>query len=425
MKTAKPFEFRVDSISRRVVFFAGLLIIVVLLLYIAKWAFANMISSRADRTEIADVAVSLAPDDPQTHYAAAVLYDKTFLPQDQVRSLTEYEMAVSRAPENYLLWLEYGKALSRAGDAERAEAALRRAEMLAPNYSVVHWTLGNALVRAGKLDEGFAEISRAVESDPNYAAPAVAIAYSLYDSDLSQIRRVVGESPGAKGALALALAKAKRYDEAVDAWNSIRPAGMDDSLSEVRRSLSSELLSAKKFVLTESVIATGNDSGGPAPGQIYDGGFEQGIKIENASVFEWQITPGTQPQVVQNTRQPHGGAKSLVLLFNSNDGNGLRHLSQTVAVHPGGKYSFHGFYHSDLKSASPLVWQIVNASNNIVIAELPLKDPAADWTPFSITFAVPADTDGVVIRLARAGCGSSICPISGSVWLDDLSLSPL
>src|SRR5262245_36770735 len=137
MKTVKPFEFKVDSISRRIVFFAILLVIAVLHWYVAKWAFANMVSLRADRTEIADIAVGLAPDDPQTHYAAAVLYDKTFLPQDQARSLSEYEMAVSRAPENYLLWLEYGKALARGGDAEKAEAALRRAEKLAPNYSVV------------------------------------------------------------------------------------------------------------------------------------------------------------------------------------------------------------------------------------------------------------------------------------------------
>jgi hypothetical protein len=424
MKTVKPFAFRIDSISRRIVFFTVLLIVVALHWYIAKWAFANMVSSRADRPEIADIAVNLAPDDPQTHYAAAVLYDKTFLPQDQAHSLSEYEWAVSRAPENYLLWLEYGKALARGGDSDKAEAALRHAEMLAPNYSIVHWTLGNAFVREGKLDEGFAEIGRAVESDPSYASPAVAIAYALYEGDLSQIRRVVGESPGAKGALALTLARARRYDDAVEVWNSIPPAGIDNSLSEVRRSLSSELLSAKKFLLTEAVSRNGN-SGGPAPGQIYDGGFEQGIKVDNAAVFEWQITQGSQPQVVQNTRQPHSGAKSLVLLFNSNDGNGLRQLSQIIAIRTGAKYSFSGYYHSDLKSASPLVWQIVNASNNMVIAELPLRGPAADWTPFSITFAVPADTDGIIVRLSRAGCGSSICPISGSVWLDDLSLLPL
>jgi tetratricopeptide (TPR) repeat protein len=425
MKTGKPFEFKIDSISRRIGFFAILLVVVVLHWYIAKWAFANMVSSRADRTEIADIAVSLAPGDPQTHYAAAVLYDKTFLPQDQARSLSEYESAVSRAPENYLLWLEYGKALARGGDADRAETALRHAEELAPTYSVVHWTLGNALVRNGKLDQGFAEISRAIASDPSYASPAVTMAFSLYEGDLSQIRRVVGESPGAKGALALALAKAKRYDEAVEVWNSIPSASIDDTLLEVRHSLSGELLSAKKFRLAESVNGAGNDSGGPAPSQIYDGGFEQGIKIDNASIFEWQITQGTQPQVVQNTRQPHGGAKSLVLIFNSNDGNGLRQLSQTIAVRPGGKYSFHGFYHSDLKSASPLIWQIASASSNTVITEVPLKDPAADWTPFAVTFAVPPDTDGIVVRLTRGSCGSAICQINGSIWLDDLNLSQL
>jgi len=71
-----------------------------------------------------------------------------------------------------------------------------------------------------------------------------------------------------------------------------------------------------------------------------------------------------------------------------------------------------------------MTWQIANASNAGLLAELPLKDPAAGWVQFSMGFTVPADTDGIILRLTRQSCGSSICPISGSIWFDDLSLSP-
>jgi len=385
---------------------------------IGKWGFANMVSTRADNTEIADMAVGLGPKDPQTHYAAAVVYDKTFLASDQQRSLSEYETATALSPHSYLLWLEYGKALGRIGD-DRAEAAFRRAQELAPNYASVQWALGNLLVREGKQDEGFAQIRRAVEGDDTLAAPAVAFAYQLFNGDANAVKQNVGSTPEATAALALTLARDKRYDDAAAVWRSMGDAAASDSLTERRRTLMNSFIAAKKFRLAFAVSPDAA-AGGASPEQINDGGFERSIKLENAGPFEWQISPGSQPQPLQSTSQQHGGQRALVLRFSSNDGSGLRQLSQTVVVTPGAKYDLRGFYRSDVKSDSQPIWQIVAASS--VLAEVPVSTAAADWTPFGATFTVPADTDGVEIRLIVKGCDSAICPISGSLWLDDLNI---
>jgi len=413
-------NLNIDTASRKAVVITACLIVLVVFWFIGKWGFADMVALRTDRTDIADLIVNWAPSDPQTHFAAAVLYDKTFLPQDAARSLAEYERAAALSPDNYLLWLEYGKALSRSGDSQKAEAALRQALALAPNYALVHWTLGNTLVRDGKSDEGFAEISKAVAADETYAKPAIMIAYSFFDGDLAKIRNVVGREPASDATLALTLAGDKRFDDAVAVWTSIGSTSDDAQLAQARTALTSALLSAKKFVQARRVDVAANAE----IGNINDGGFEQNVKLQNAGPFDWQITQGTQPQIAQSTQQPHGGERSLVLVFSSKDGSGLRQMSQTVAVEPGRRYVFRGFYHSDLKSESPMTWQIANASNAGLLAELPLKDPAAGWVQFSMGFTVPADTDGIILRLTRQSCGSSICPISGSIWFDDLSLSP-
>ena len=68
-------------------FFAAALVLIVISVYIGKWGFTNMASSNADSTELADLLIGLAPSDPQTHYSAAVLYNKKFLPADQERSV--------------------------------------------------------------------------------------------------------------------------------------------------------------------------------------------------------------------------------------------------------------------------------------------------------------------------------------------------
>jgi len=415
----KKLDLEIDTAFGKAALIMACLILLAVLWFIGIWGFADMVALRADRTDIADMAVDWAPADPQTHFAAAVLYDKTFLPQDEARSLAEYERSVALSPDNYLLWLEYGKALSRSGDADRAETAFRQALALAPNYAVVHWTLGNALVRDGKSDEGFAEITRAVEADKSYAKPAVAIAYPFFDGDLFRIRKVVGQEPAIDATLALTLANDKRFDDAVAVWMSIGSAANDDQFSEARAALTSDLLSAKRFIQAHQISA----SASVAVGRINDGGFEQSVKLQSAGPFDWQITDGAQPQIAQSTRQPHGGARSLVLVFNSNDGSGLRQISQIVPVSSGKRYAFEGFYHADLKSESPMVWQIVDASSGSVLASVPLKDPAADWVRFTENFTVPTDTDGITLRLARQSCSSSICPINGSIWFDDLSLS--
>ena len=413
-------DLDIRPVNRRAIFIGAVILITVCHWFIGKWGVANMASTRADRGPIADVAVDWAPSDPQTHFAAAVLYDRTFIAADQQRSLSEYEQAVALSPHNYLLWLEFGKALERSGDRSRAEAALERALELAPNYAAVQWALGNLLVRNGHTAAGFDQIRKAVDGDPQFAGSAASFAYQYFSGDLDQARSVAGSSDRANAALALLLAREKRFDEAAGVWQSIGQV-RDESIAMTGKSLVNELISAKRFGSALNVSNSLDASSNFAAEKIYDGGFENAVKLEGGSPFEWQIGQGTQPQVLQSTSQPHAGSRSLVLRFSSNDGTGLRSVSQTVVVRPGSKYTFSGFYRSDLKADGKIVWQVAAASNDEVLSEIPLVG-TAEWTAFSGSFQSPSNSDAVVIRLIVKSCGSALCPINGSVWIDDLDL---
>jgi len=415
----------ISSLSRRVIIIATLFFFALTGWFFAKWSFANMVSTRAEATDVAELAVSLGPDDPQTHYAAAVLYDRTLLPEDQQRSLQEYGTAVALSPHNYLLWLEYGKALGRTGESERSEAALRRAQELAANYSSVQWALGNLLIRTNKIDEGFSLIRRAVEGDQTYAASAASFAYQYFDGDLASVRNVVGTSPEANAALVLLLTRAKRFDEAAAVWQSIDRSSDGPNMEAVARSLAGQFIAAKRFALAMQIGTAAHPDTQLKAEFLNNGSFEQDIKLEGADAWEWQVSPGAQPQPFQSTAGPRSGAKSLVLRFASNDGASLRQLSQTVVVRPHASYNLSGFYRSDIKTSSHPVWQIVNAADNTVLAEAELTNDAAQWTSFTTKFSVPADSDGIIVRFTVKSCGSAICPINGSVWLDDLVLAPI
>lgn len=388
--------------------------------YFAKWNFANAVSMRADTREIADLGVEMAPGDPQTHFAAAVVYEKTFDPGDLTRSLNEYETVAALSPNNYISWLELGRARERNGDAPGAETAFLRALDLAPNYADVQWAYGNLLIRQGRHAEGLAQIRVAYVAKPEYVNPAAITAMTLFDGDAAKARDALGGTPDLNAALAALELSSKRYGEAVASWDLI-PA--DEKLSKFKaagETLSGRLADARQFRLASHIINTIWDGDGPVTGSILNGGFESQIKLNDARLFDWQISPGAEPQIGLNDEQKHGGGYSLFMKFNTMQAADFRSFSQTVAVEPGKAYSLEGFYRANLKGT--IAWEIVDAAAGKSLAKSMAINGASDWTAFRINFTTPADVDGVIIRLIRDGCASPVCPISGKVWFDDFTL---
>lgn len=393
--------------------------------FFAKWGLANTASSRTDLKEIAEFAAELAPDDPQTHYASAVLLEKSFLPEDFTKSLAEYEKAAALAPYNYLLWLSLGKARERNGDAEGAEKALRKAAELAPNYAEVQWALGNTLLRRGKADEAFAEIRKAVSGNAKFTDPAVSTAWQIFDGDIGKIKQVIGDSDRIRVALAIFLAKQKRFDEALEIWNAIPEDAKKTSLKANGEELYKQFITEKSFRGAMQILTQISDSKTQkfAVGKIANGGFEEEITIQNANLFEWKLSDGNEPQIAFSDSQKHGGSRSLFMIFNSTDGKSFRQVSQTVAVEPNRNYEFSVFYKAELKAQNTLHWEIADASDGKILASTENLSAASDWMNLKAKFTTAANAEAVIIRLVRTNCTSAVCPISGKVWFDDLSLN--
>lgn len=416
---------KIESFAARAMLLAAAAILLTGSFFSVKWGLANTASSKAEFKEVADLTVSWAPDDPQTHYVSAVLHERTFLPEDMSVSLSEYEKAAALAPHNFLLWLELGKARERSGDAAGAERTLRKALELAPNYSQVRWALGNNLLRQGRSDEAFAEIRQAAASDEKYTNPAAAMAWQVFDGDIDVVRRTIGDSPRINAALAALLVSQKRLDEALAIWSSLAPDEKRVTYKQTSDSLYAHLVEAKKYsaaltVFSAVLAGEGEEAG---PGKILNGGFENAIKPQNAAIFEWQIAEAPKPQVGPDTGQRHSGERSLVLIFNSADGKDFRGVSQTVVVEPGKTYQFDLFYRSELRSTATLKWEAASLTDGKIIGSTEPVAETADWTQQRIKFAVPANTEAVVVRLARAVCMQGLCPITGRIWFDDFTLS--
>ena len=395
--------------------------------FFAKWELANTITTKAAYKEVAEAAVQMAPSDPQARYVWAGLLEKTFLPEDLPRSVAEYEQAAALSPHNFLMWLALGKARGRSGDQAGAETALRKAQELAPDYAQIQWTLGNVLLRENKTDEGFSQLRRAAAGDANYTNPVVLAAWQNFDGDLAKVRQSVGDSPPVNSALAVFLAKQKRFDEALQVWNSLPADGRNTDFKANGQELYNQFAAAKKFNQAQRLAAQINDpkTNEFAAGQFYNGGFETDVKMQNAGLFEWQIADAAQPQIGYDTGQKHGGERSLALVFNSTDGRDFRAVSQIVTVEAGKNYELTLFYKSDLKTTANFVWEIADAADGKPLAATqPTEAKIADWTKLSAKFTANA-AEAVNVRLSRVPCKNGICPTTGRILFDDFALVKL
>lgn len=394
-----------------------------------KWNFANMLASRleADKPEariVADWLSTTSPSDPRTHSAAGAAFERSFDIGDVDRALNEYETTASLSPNDYFAWLNVGRLRGLSGDRDGMISALDRALRLAPYYAAVQWAYGNALIRQGRLDDGFAYLAKAAEGNPEYARPAALTALQMLDGDIGAARRALGSSEATTAALVDALSLLKRFDEAVDLWSAIPAERRSTTFAKLGSAVREQLTAAKRFRLAARVAADlWPVEDRPTAGHITNAGFESDVRLRGAGVFEWQIADGTQPMIGIAEGQALEGQKNLFLLFNSFESSAFRSVAQTVAVEPGREYKLTLHYRSDVKSAASLKFEAANACELMVIGSSEPMAPSADWATLGMRITVPANCDGIVIRLNREGCSGPTCLTTGKLSLDSFSLT--
>jgi tetratricopeptide (TPR) repeat protein len=412
-------SFQITSLKQRVLLIAVAIFIVIWLIFAIKWSLANSMSTQSQFKEISQFAIDWSPNDPQPYYSLAALNEKSLSPNDLAEAVSNYEKAVALSPNNYLLWSSLATARDRNDDSVGAEKAIRKALELAPNYSEVRWILGNILLRNEKSEEGFVEIRKAAETNPKFVYPTASTALQIFDGDLNKITQNIGQSDQINSALAVILAKKERFDDALTLSKRLKILSLDDG-----NNLISAFLVGKKFRAASEVQSriTQQENNKPSLAKFVNSSFENDVNPANANIFDWQLTDALQPQIGVDDKQKQDGNRSIVIVFNSTDGKDFRQISQTISVESNKKYSFQTFARSELKASSTLKWEVLDASDSRLLGSTSAISAGSDWQKLTAEFTSGATTEGVIVRLVRVSCGSSICPISGKVWFDNFSL---
>ena len=399
--------------------------------FVLRWYTGNTLAeyfnSSGNDMRVAEMARSLAPDDPLTHWRMAQVTQKSLPLDQQVQALAEYEKAVSLSPNDYRFWMSLGTASEQAGETAKAEQALRRAVELAPSYSYPRWYLGNLLLRNGRYDEAFAELRLASQADPELQHQQFNLIWEVYNSDSEALQKSVGETAKVRAEFGLYLLGRQKYEDGLRMWDSIN-TGEKRSNRQTGEAIVSNLIAAYRYhdALRVWNDITLNEKYRAEIGRVFDGGFEEASSYGEEIVFGWQVkaVPGLQIGIGDRS---HGGANSLRLAFHVRTDIEAVNIAQLVPVAPNTEYDFEYYVATEkIETGSPPLVQLVDPTTNGVLASSPAASiGTSEWNRVGLTFKTGDKTEAVMIKVVRPSCGTKeapICPIFGSVWYDDFSL---
>ncbi|HEX7316893.1 MAG TPA: carbohydrate binding domain-containing protein [Pyrinomonadaceae bacterium] len=370
--------------------------------------------------ESAEAAARLAPRDPFTHLMLARLHQVSFDPEGVPRALSEYEQAAALAPNDFLIWMEAGRARAALGDAEGGVAALRRAAELAPNYTQPRWHLGNALLRAGHTEEAFAELRRAADADPMLRPQVFNLAWQVYGPNLARVVDAVGKTVESRAQLVGVLAGRGNLEDAQGVWDGLGPDGRRGQQGAAD-ALARALYVKGQYRRAHAVLSEGGFEGLKSE-QFYDGGFETEIAPGGRSLFGWNVTQQAGSQVAIDARGARGGRRALRVAFGASGQVDFRNVTQVVAVEPGAHYRLSYFIKTDELRSTATLSVTVTEGDTTLAASAPAPQGTQDWQPVSFEFTAGPKTEAVLVRIVRVPCADGVCPIYGKIWYDDFNL---
>ena len=414
----------------RILLILLLLVAAVWSYYAVSWYFGNTLAeyfnTEANSIDVARRAAGMAPSDPLTHWRVAETQKNLFSLENQAQAIAEYEKAVSLSPSNYLYWMSLGIAYEQAGEAAKAEHALKRAVALAPNYAYPHWYLGNLFVRNGRYDEAFAELHIASRAEPEMQPQLFNLIWQVLGDDPAALRKTIGDDSALRAQFALYLVGLQQGDKGMEFWN-----GMSGDEKRKNMATGAAMITAlKKELRYHNAVSVWNDLTDERHhaevGRISDGSFEELVNYTGDPPFGWQVKGSPQVDITIDANRGHEGARSLRMVFEVRGDVEPVSAQQLVAVQPNTDYDFECFVSTDnlVSGSRPQVHIVDPPSEAIIVSSAEGPRGSSGWNPIRLSFKT-GKTEAVIVRVIRGSCvnkDTPLCPIFGSIWYDDFSL---
>jgi tetratricopeptide (TPR) repeat protein len=371
-------------------------------------------------------ALRLSPSNPDPYYRLGLFYLWDIQNRDLAKSLDYLRQALARNPLEQEYWLNLAKALQRTGKSEAFEKALEKAIQTFPTGYRGRWTAGNLLLQQQALEPALAHFSYLLAHYPNQSSQVYDVWHQVtQDSDFLLSRLVPKDLPAFKRYLAY-LYEGGDPEAVRKAWamkaSLHLPSDRKEALQYIDFLVSKgELIAAFDIWrdrLREEKIPPATDGN-----LVTNGGFEKEAVLGGG--FDWRIRPVKGGEITLDRSTSFEGEQSLRIQFNGEENVDFQHVDQIVAWRPDTDYTLAVRLRTKgITTKSGVKMEVLGIGTNFYKGTDSFIGDH-DWQEITLSFRTPPGTQGGLVRIRREKTDKFDRFISGTVWIDSVSLKEI
>ena len=368
-------------------------------------------------------AIRAIPSNPDPYYRLGLFYQWDMLNVDLRESLKYLKEAIQRNPLEQEYWLNVARIYARMGEPQASERALENAILVFPTGYQGRWVSGNLLLQQGAVEKALPHFSYILA---NYSsqAPLVydVLGKAIGDSDLILERIVPKDSTSFKQYLSY-LYEVGDKELVQKAWQKRNSFAYKPDRMETLRHIDflisrgelNEAFQIWKARLREEGLSP------PTEGDlITNGGFEK-EKILGGG-FDWKIEKVPGAEIIFDPSTAMEGKNSLKVVFNGKENVNFHHVYQFISWKPDTEYLLKvNMRTRAVTTKSGLKIEISGIGPAFYKASESLVGDN-EWKEMTVAFRTPPQSQGGLVRIRRERTDKFDRYISGTVWIDHVSL---
>jgi hypothetical protein len=343
------------------------------------------------------------------------------------KAISFFQRAVKIDPRSAHDWMDLAQAYEIDGDVPQANAAYKNAQLDYPISAEVSWKYGNFLLRQGKTAEGLREMHQALVTDPSLVPLAISRIRDAEPDVHVIVRDVLPEGEEARFQALDFFAARHDQAAALETWEEIaalaktRPISIQDAFPFLQELIRADQATQAERIWREALRAARWPESQPTDGSlIWNGGFEE--PIANGGL-DWRMEQAVGAYISTDSNIYHSGEKSLRVDFTGGVNLDFSNVQEYVPVEPSTHYVFQCFMRTQsISTESGMRFEILDLNDNQVSLMTPDLTGTNPWTPVRADVTTGQNTHFLDIRLRRLPSRLFDNKLSGTAWVDDVSL---
>jgi hypothetical protein len=367
-------------------------------------------------------AIRTIPSNPDPYYRLGLFYQWDMLNMDLRESLKYLGEGIRRNPLEQEYWLNVARIYARMGESQASERALENGVLVFPTGYQGRWVSGNLLLQREAIEKALPHFSYILANYPNQTSMVYdVLRKTIPDSDFI-LEKLVPKDPSSLKQYLSYLYEVGDKESAQKAWGEKGSFGYQADREETLRHIEflisrgdgNEAFKVWKARLQEEGISISDSD------LITNGGFEK-EKILGGG-FDWKIEKVPGAEISFDPSIAFEGKSSLKIVFNGKENVDFHHVYQFVPLKPDTEYILKANMKSQrVTTKSGLKIEIIGIGSAFYKTSEPLIGDN-EWKEVVVTFRTPAQSQVGMVRVRRNKTDKFDRYISGTVWIDNVSL---